>query len=281
MGRLSNSWDLLKSSLRVVRQDKELMVLPILSFLATVATLLAILGAFSPFWPEIMASGQEGGDVDPMALVFALSLYIGLAFVTVFFQAALIHGVHERLGGGDPTVGSALRGAGKHVGKIFIYAIISGIVSLLLQILRERVRGGQFLAFLGGTAWSLITWLIVPVLLFENEGVGGSVKRSGQLFKKTWGESLVGEYGLGMLFGLLLIPILILTFALTFGLWSVFGMAGMIAGIAIGVLLAVFLHMFQYVLTGAYKAALYRFVTKGEVAQGFDQAMFTQAFHHR
>ena len=43
-----------------------------------------------------------------------------------------------------------------------------------------------------------MTFLVVPILVLEDLGVGDALKRSKDLFKKTWGENVIGQVGLGM-----------------------------------------------------------------------------------
>ena len=88
-----------KVSWRVLRQDRELLVLPVLSFLVSVGVLLAI-------WLPTMAvadlSGvaSEEGGVDAVVALAGLASALLLSVVGVFFKAALIAGAYERMSGG-------------------------------------------------------------------------------------------------------------------------------------------------------------------------------------
>jgi hypothetical protein len=75
-------------------------------------------------------------------------------------------------------------------------------------------------------AWSLITYLIVPVLLFEDCGVFGSLHRSEQLFRSHWGEQVAGSFGFGLLSTVLSIPAVFLALDLL----AVDPVAGIILG---------------------------------------------------
>ncbi|MEI8241604.1 MAG: DUF6159 family protein, partial [Actinomycetota bacterium] len=77
-------------------------------------------------------------------------------------------------------------------------------VGLVLQLLRERGGiAGVILAALGGMAWNIITFLVIPVLVVEGVGPVSAIKRSAGLLKKTWGEQIIGTAGIGLVFGLL------------------------------------------------------------------------------
>lgn len=278
MGRLARSWQMVKLSFRVVQQDKELLWLPVLSFLATVVAVAGIagIGFAAGVFPEIQA---DDGGVDPVGVALGLASYLALAIVQVFFHAAVVHAANERLAGGDPTVGSALRGAGARFGRLFLWALVVATVNVILQAMRERSRGlGQMAASFAGVAWNLATYFVVPLLMFEERGVGGSLKHSGRLFKKTWGEAVAGEMGMGLLGMLAGVLVVVLGLVLTFGL-SALGTAGLIAGIVITVLAVVVVSVMFTVAAAVYKTALYRYATTGHAGGPFQDSQLAHAFH--
>lgn len=276
MGRLARSWEMTKTSFGVIRSDKELLWLPVLSFLATVVAIMAIAGVgfVAGVFPEVTT--EEG--IDPVQAALAFLLYLAVAFVQVFFHAATVAAAHQRLSGGDPTVGSALRAAGQHVGRLFLWSMVVATVNVILHIIRERAGWlGRIMASFAGTAWNLATFFVVPVLLFEKDaGVGTGLRRSGGLFKQTWGETVVGEVGIGFVAGIV-------------GAVIVFGtVAGAIllsavpyASIAVIVLgaTALILSMIIFSVAGAvYKTALYRYATTGHAGGDFANTTMARAF---
>src|SRR5690606_41380790 len=40
--------------------------------------------------------------------------------------------------------------------------------------------------------------LVVPILVFQNVGVGEAISRSASMFKRTWGENVAGNVGIGL-----------------------------------------------------------------------------------
>ncbi len=281
MGRLARSWHLTKASMHVLRQDKELLWMPVLSFLASLVAVAAVAGVGfgAGLWPEVTA---EDGNPKPLGVILAFTLYILLAFVALFFNAAVVAGATERLAGGDPTVGSSLRAASQKAGRIFLWSLVVATVNVILQAVRERAGWlGRALSSIAGMAWNLATYFMVPVLLFENEPMGGSVRRSAGLFRKTWGETVVGEAGIGLVGGLLTVLIVFGGMALTFVLSSVAGAAGAVAGVALIVVGILVTTVMFAALGGVYKAALYRYVTSGQTAGAFAADDLRGAFHAR
>jgi hypothetical protein len=277
MGRFARSWDLFKTSLSVVKQDKELLWMPVLSALASIVTVLAIagVGLGSGVWPQ--TQNADGSANIPGALL-AFTLYILLAFVGLFFNAAVVAAASERLNGGDPTLGSALRAAWAKKGKIFLWSIVVATVNVILQAVRERAGAlGRILASVGGIAWNLATFFMVPVLLFEDVGVGPSVKRAAGLFKKTWGETVLGQGGLGLASMVFTFAALFLGIAVLM-LLSPLGIAGVAIGVTVLVLGLIAVAALFAVLGGVYKAALYRYATTGQVGAGFRPDQLAAAF---
>ena len=116
MSRLSNSWQLAKSSWAVLRADKELIVFPIVSGAAA----LIVFALFAlPLW----ASGyfdrlDDGGNARVTGFVVLFALYVVLYTVINFCNAALVGAALIRLRGGDPTARDGFNIASQHVGAI-------------------------------------------------------------------------------------------------------------------------------------------------------------------
>jgi hypothetical protein len=276
MGRFARSWDLAKTSFSVVRQDKELLWMPVLSSLSSLAAVLAIagIGLGSGVWPQ---TANPDGTANVPGFVLAFLLYILLAFVTLFFNAAVVAGASERLRGGDPTIGSALKAAWGKAGRLLAWAVVVATVNVILQAVRERSGIlGRLLAGIAGMAWNLATFFMVPILLFEDAPMGASVRRSGHLFKQTWGETVLGQGGLGLagfVCGLLAFAIGVVALMLL----SPLGLAGIVVGVAVLVLGMLGVTALFSVLDGVYRAALYRYATTGR-SDGFSPQQLGGAF---
>lgn len=258
MGRFGRSWQLMKTSLGVLRKDKEIMIFPILSFI-TCAIILATF--FLGFWFLGTSS---------IWYVFMIPLYLVLFFIVIFFNTAIIACANIRLTGGDPTVSDGLRIAAQHIGSIFIWALISATIGMILQAVRNRAGWvGKLIAGLVGIAWAYVTFFIIPVLIYENIGVIPSIRRSASLFKQTWGETIIGSFGFGVIFVLLallgIIPIVI------------GAIIGSVIGIIIGFIIAFFYWAFIGIIAsatnGIYVAALYQFATKKQLPAEFDASL--------
>jgi hypothetical protein len=267
MGRIATTIELAKASWQVLKADKELVVLPVLSGVASIVVALTFL------IPAGFLSGAE--SVGTVEYILLAALYLALAFVTIFFNTALVYAANQRLSGGDPTIGSALSGAAKRIPQIFVWAAISATVSVILKSLQERAGIlGQIVIGIVGLAWTLVTFLVIPVFVVENVGVREAIRRSASLFKRTWGENVAAQVGFGLLGFVAALPFILL---------AALAMAAGEALAAIGVLVAVVglvgVSVVLAALNAIFQTALYHYASSGSVPGGyFNDDNFAHAF---
>jgi hypothetical protein len=259
MGRIGRTIELAKSSWRVLKADKELLLLPVMSFIATIVVAVSFL---APLLVNFDETTVEDPGTAGYVLMFAA--YLVLSFITIFFNAALVHAANERLEGGDPTIGSALRGAAARLGGIFQWSLVSATVSIILRAVQERGGLlGRIAGSIAGIAWSLVTFLVIPVLVIERVSVGDAIRRSGSLFKRTWGENVAAQIGFGLLGFVAMIPA-----ALVIALGVAAGSAVAVLAVAVAVVWILGVVMTLTALNGIFQTALYRF------AAGLDTGAF-------
>ena len=88
----------------------------------------------------------------------------------------------------------------RRAGKILPWAIISATVSMILRAIEERAGFvGQIVAAIAGMAWAVVTFLVLPIIVIEGVGVRDAIKKSGNLFKRTWGENLAAQIGFSLI----------------------------------------------------------------------------------
>jgi hypothetical protein len=263
LGRIGTGWQLTKTSLRVLRADKELLIFPLISGLA----LLLILGAFiGGMFFTIGFDAAFGGSSTWLAVVFMIIYYIVSFFVGLFFNAAIIGAATIRLNGGNPTLADGLRIAREDVGRIFLWAVFAATVAMILRAIQERLGFiGKIIIGFVGIAWSLATFFVVPVLIYEKLGPWAAVKRSAHIFKSTWGETIVGGFSMGAIFGLLgLAGVLAPILGFVIG-----GVIGLLVGVVVVVVYWIILGLVASAANSIFIAALYRYATTGKVAEEF------------
>ncbi|MBT8336479.1 MAG: hypothetical protein KJO11_07740 [Gemmatimonadetes bacterium] len=275
-GSFSNSWSLVKASAHVLKLDKELLVFPLLSGVATVLVALSFIAPFALTGAWETFAG-EGGSY--LGYVVGFLFYMVQYTVIFFFNSALVGAAMIRLEGGDPTVSDGMSIAMDRIGTILGYAALSATVGMVLRFVSERVGFiGRIVVGFVGIGWTVATYLAVPILVSRDVGPIDAVKESAALFKRTWGEQMVASFGIGWAVFLMgvswtLAFALILVGATQLGA----GAAVILPIVAAGVMGYVLLGLIASALQGIYTAALYRHASGGHV-EGFDAHMLEGAF---
>ncbi len=279
MGKISNTWALVKQSFAILRSDEELMLLPILSAISCIVVTLSLLaGSGVFFYPQIKSAIAEQGSWHPgntLVVAGIFLFYLANYFVIVFFNTALVCAASIRLEGGNPTVRDGLRAAWNRVGVIFQWSILAATVGMILRMIEDRSSLiGRIVVSLVGMAWTLATFFVVPILAFENLGPIEALKRSAQLFRSNWGEEVAGTFSFGLIFFLLALPGLLLP--MVGG--GLAGSYGITVGVALMIVYFIFLAVVSASTHGIFMAALYRYANKGQVSTGFSQNALASAW---
>ncbi len=274
--RLSRSWGLIKASAGVLAKDKELLVFPLLS---AVCTLIVAAAFLLPAFGLGALDGLGESGVTAGVYVLAFLFYLVEYFVIFFFNSALVGAAMIRLDGGDPTLRDGLRIASSKALPILGYAAIAATVGMILRAVQERAGFlGKLVAGFLGVAWTLASFLVVPVLVTRNIGPIDAVKESALLLKKTWGENLIGQGGVGLVFGLIFFGVILAGGAAIVAVAMTGN--GVLTVLVVAIVIAVLLlaGLTQAALSGIYSAALYRHATGAGDSEGFDAQLLGQAF---
>lgn len=276
--RIGCTFSLMKSSWKVLMKDKELLIFSLLSMIAcgVVIASFAIPMFATGYWkpPEEMASGGEKAIYYATLFLFYFCNY----FVVIFFNSAIVACAIKRMRGEDPTVSDGLQAAISRLPFIFGWAFLSATVGFILRIIEDKSETvGRIIAGLLGTAWSIMTFLAVPVLVVEKTSPIDTFKRSTYLLKNTWGQQLIAGFSFGIIFFLLAVPAFIIG-ALGFMAAS---MVGMITGITIAVAYLVMLGLVESALQAIFQAALYMYATEGSAGELFDESQIQNAIQQR
>ena len=286
---IGRSWGLYKVCWRVLLHDKELLLFPLFSGISLVLTLAVIFGTG--------LVGRLGNSVeDELAMTNADYVILGIFyfinyFIIIYFNAAIIGAARIRLQGGDPTLRDGFRSANSNLSGIIGWAAISAVVSLLFYAMdkfgrRQFSEGGfsasaivfMLLSTLLRVAWSVITYLVIPVLVVEKVGPIEAIKRSASLLKKTWGEQLVSNFGFDLMVIILAIPIVLVAVAIGI---IIPAPVGVIIAVAIGVVGLGLLMLVTAALRAIYIAALYEYATSGSVPEVFPREVVADSWKPR
>jgi hypothetical protein len=261
------TWNLVLQSFRLLRNHPKLLLFPVLSAIGVVAFALPFLVALFGF--------RSAGVLHwgPSAWLWVLLWYWGASFITIFFNCAITACVQLRFAGQDATLGDGLRRAASRVNTILLWSLVSALVGRFIGWLESRAGFiGRLVIALVGLGWGMATYLIVPVLVMENQGAVDSIRRSAALLRQTWGEQIVSGLAFGWLGLLFAVPGLVL---------GVLGANGYPIFIVPAI---VWLATMVAAFTSAseiFKVVLYRYATTGEAPAGYDAATLGAAFGPR
>lgn len=276
--RFSRSWALIKASASVLQKDKELLVFPAVSSFAALLVAASFLGPLI-WWSMGHPDALEGDNQSPLLYVWMFAFYLVQYSVIFFFNTALVGAASMRLEGRDPTVADGLRIAWSKVGTILGYAAIAATVGVILRAIQDRVPAiGKFIVGLIGAAWTVATFMVVPVLVHKDIGPLDAVKESALLLKQTWGENLIGQAGVGLIFVLAHVGWWLLCAGLIVLAAGAQGAGLVIFMVVVGIVGTLILALLQAALSGIYSAALYRYATGHQNSAEFSGDLLSNAF---
>ncbi|HKT42543.1 MAG TPA: DUF6159 family protein [Rhodanobacteraceae bacterium] len=277
MGKFARTWQLMGASWRMLVQDKRLIVFPLVSGVA-LAIIIALFAV--PMFVAFAGHPRTDGPIHMTLPMYAAMFvfYFLDYFVIIFFNSALIACVLKQIDGGQPTLGYGLAVARQRLPQILGWALLTSTVGMLLRLLEEKVGFvGRIVVGLLGMAWTVTSFLVVPVLVAEDTGPIESYKRSVQMLKQTWGEQIIGNVSFGLIFGLFgIVPALMLVFLAAMGGREVFFVVAAILAVYL-----VALALVQSTLQTIYQVAIYLYAANGEAPAGFDSQLVAGAFREK
>jgi hypothetical protein len=274
--RFENSWRLVKASAAVLRADKELVVFPIVS---GAASLLVTASFVFPMLGSDVFDRLTSGGLQPSDYVLLFAFYLVQYFIVNFANAALVGAAMIRLRGGDPTLEDGFRIAASRVGVILGYSLIGATVGMILRAIQGRGGiVGQIAAGLVGIAWNLVTFLVVPVLVVENVGPIEAIQRSGALLKRTWGQQIVGNFGIGLAMFVIALGALVVCLPVILLAVATGSIVVIVVAIALAAIVLTAVALVGSALQGIFTAALYRYAADGETDGYFAPDMVRGAF---
>jgi Family of unknown function (DUF6159) len=260
MRRIRRGWALTKKSWGLLNEHRSLIRFPLYGAVAT--TLLAIV---------FLGPGLYLLDQDELAGAIPL-LVIGvyvLSVVGFYFSVGLAACADLIFRGQEANVADGFAVARERFAQICGWAAISTAISVLMGALENQGGiGGQIAARLVGMAWSLVTFLAVPVIAIEGTGPVQTLKRSASMFRERWGQQITGNIAIGaaiFLIGVLPAAILIVGGIV---LWPSASFPGALL-VVVGALVLAIAMLISRALSGIFGVALYRYALDGEAVGGF------------
>lgn len=270
--RLSNGWRITQNSFSILKQNKQLIIFPILSSISLILVIgVFVLGIFASAGWDVELIQTENQLLNYLML---FAFYFANYFIIVFFNMALIHCSKLYFNGEEATVSAGLKFSMSRVGAIFSWALFAATVGTILKVIQENSGiVGKVITGLIGIVWGVTTFFVVPVIAYENHGPVSAFKRSAQLMKEKWGESLASTFSLGLIQTLVLLLLLIPVVLI--GMY-----VNVIVAVAIGVLAGFLSFAVFSAAETLFISSVYHNIT-GKLDDHFDQQLVDSLFQKK
>lgn len=263
--RFKTGLTLTRDSLTVLRNHPDLLLFP---FVSGIATLL--FGAV--LYLTVFVGGLLGGGIEYFAL---FAFYFVTTFVASFFTAALVSSVDDVFHGRNPTLRGGVAAAWEMKAELAVWSVISAVVGVLLRSMeRSDSALSRIFAGLFALGWTITTFFIIPVIVFEDVSVREMFSKSAGTFRETWGETFSSTLGIGLiqfvgwLGGM---AIVVAVGGVLFTVVPAVGTSTVILG-AVGVTVGIYLV--GQTVQGIAKTALYVYASERMVPSEFDNFDF-------
>jgi len=231
--RFSNGWNIASNSWAVLKENRKLILFPILSGLSMLLVILSfVLFALASVGWDFGAFNdiKEQGTV--VHYLFVFGYYLINYFIIVFFNTALIHCTHLYFHGEKPTIRQGLQFAASRIGVLLSWAAFAATVGTALRLLQDNLGSiGKFITGLIGIVWSIATFFVVPVIAYENLGPIAAFKRSAELMRQKWGERLGAGFSFFLIQFLGFIALALVGMLLGYIIHPVVGLAVFVLGV--------------------------------------------------
>ncbi|HEU4904852.1 MAG TPA: DUF6159 family protein [Solirubrobacterales bacterium] len=260
MKKIKRGWALSKKSWGLLNENRELLRFPLYGAVATIPLAIIFLGPGLYLFEEDSLAGAIP--------LIVLGIYV-LSVVATYFAVGLAAAADMIFRGEQATVGDGLAVARSRFSQIAGWAALSTAISVVMGALENQGGiAGTSAARLVGLAWSLITFLAVPVIAIEGTGPFETLKRSASLFKSRWGQQITGNLAIGgAVFLLGILPSMLLVGA-GIVVWATASFVGALL-VVIGAIGFAISLLISQALNGIFGVALYRYALDGEALGGF------------
>jgi hypothetical protein len=251
---------------RVLRAHPKLFVFPLVGGLSGIAFVATLFGS-------LYLTGPLLEDPGPAVYAALFVAYLVETFIASFFTAALVVATRTVFDGGEPSVRGALAAAWQRKLPLLAWSIVAALVGVIIRLIEsEENIAAQILAAVFAVAWSVMTYFVVPVIVFRDPSVREMFTESASTFKDTWGES-IGAMGTIDVFSFLLALVGVGLGALTFVVTAGTGIQ-LLATVLIGGSAFVFGLLVGKALSGVAKTALYVYATESTAPEFFEDMDF-------
>lgn len=273
MQRFRNTWSLMMSSFAVLQAEKKLLIFPVISALITLLILASFIMPVLVLDKGWIEDGIISESTEWFHYLLMFIIYYICYFIMLFFNSATVASAIYVMRGGKPTIGGAINMVLNRLGPLAAWALIAATIGLVLNIIENQSdKIGKIISAMLGMSWTLVSFMVLPILIIENKGPVESLKDSVNMLRTTWGEQILGHFSFGLIYFILILPMFVVFFLLT-GI----GEAGIMLAIVFGILYALAVGAVQWVLQSIYMGALYMYARDHKIPACFSVSQINEA----
>ncbi len=274
MGKIATTLSLMKASWQILKNDRELLLFPVISGFCCLSLLaIFIILTLDHGWLKPLAGHATSGQKNAAYWLMFLFYYCNYLII-IFFNSAIISCAVIRMDGGNPTMADGLQAAVNRFPQIAVWALIAATVGLLLGMIESGSRRGRgIIAAILGIAWSVVSYLVIPLIVVEKTNPLVAMDQSMEMMRRTWGEQVIGNFSFGLVFTLFSLPVLPLVLLLN----HKWGTPSPLPAFSIAIIYLIVLGVFQSALQTIFNAVMYVFARDGKVPEGFSAGQLNEA----
>ncbi|TVQ09231.1 MAG: hypothetical protein EA364_14385 [Balneolaceae bacterium] len=273
MQRFSNTWSLMKSSFAVLQAEKKLLIFPVISSLVTLFILASFIFPILVLDKGWIEDGIISESTQWYHYLQLFGIYYICYFIMLFFNSATVASAIYVMRGGKPTIGGAVNVVFSRIGALATWALIAASIGLILNIIENQSdKIGKIIAGLLGMSWTLVSFMVLPILIIENKGPVESLKASISMLRSTWGEQVLGHFSFGLIYFIMILPMFVV-----FLLLMNMGETAIMFAIVFAVIYTLAAAAVQWVLQSIYMGTLYMYARDHEIPAGFSVSQINEA----
>ena len=252
--RAKTGWTLTKDSASVIRAHPRLLVFPLLAAVASA-------GFFVVFFFPLLIANLIGSGVEYVGLFV---VYFATTFVSTYAAAALVHATNEVFHGREPSIPGSLKAVRGRLGPIVVWSLISATVSVVLKAMEDSDNPiAGLLRSIFAVGWAIMTFFIVPVIVFEDVSVTSMFSKSASAFRDTWGETIGAGFGITLIVTLVGVGLALGALAVSVPVAAVFPGPGILLTVVLLAGVVAFTYLLSQTIWGVAKTALYVYAVEG------------------
>ncbi|MFA4082521.1 hypothetical protein [Mycobacteroides salmoniphilum] len=251
---LSTSWDVFRTSIRLLRHHKNLVLFPVAAAL-TVTLFVVVLIALGLLLPP---------NIDKTAPQFvraALAVdYAVLVYLMMFWLTALIAQANDALEGRGQSVAHGFATAVRYRTRLLPWALVDTAVTWGIGVIDENllyVGNILHVLFIGrflDLMWRAVSFQVLPAMVLRDVRARGAIKAAKNMLRRLLFKNILGQICLRVFTLVLVLPgvgLLFAAAAVDSGALS--GVLGLCGGLWVAVALLI-----AATVSGVYQTELYR-----------------------